>query len=153
MKKTTKSKRNKSKKKQDHRPILIPTAALDKLQRLPNPHNTNCVALYLFYLKQCVRQKTNQIWCDNSYVAGKIGEDGERKGLKWSTGRVKRTKSQLVKMGFIKVIQSQDKKGHFDKKYIEVRFFASKMAIEKEQYLSTLDNYVEEFAYWLNYFC
>jgi len=148
-------KRKKSKhkaKKQDHRPILIPPAALDVLLRLPAPHNTNCVCLYIFYLKKCVRDKTNRIWCNDSYVAGKIGEKGERKGLKWDIGRVKRTKAQLVKLGFIKVIQSHDTKGHFAKKYVEVKFYASKMKIEKEQYLSTLDDYAEEFAHWVNHF-
>ena len=149
----SKPSKHKSKKKQDHRAILIPPAALAKLLKLPTPHNTNCIALYLFYLKKAVQDKTNRIWCNDSYVAGSIGDDGERKGLKWAVDRVKRTRQQLIKLGYIEVIQSHDKQtGHFDKKYIEVKFFPSKMAIEKEQYLSVLDEYAEEFTYWVNYF-
>lgn len=154
LKKTRKKKsksKSKRKKKQDHRPILIPTAALNELLKLPTPHNTNCVVLYLFYLKKAITDKTNRIWCTDSYVAGRIGRDRKRKGLKWDKGRVAETKRQLVKLKYIKIIQlqkSRDERGHFGKNYIEVKYYASKMKIEKAEYVHQLDELVEE-AYQL----
>jgi hypothetical protein len=141
-----------SKKKREYRNILIPPAAIDKLQKLQPPHNTNCIVLYLFYLKKCIRDGTNRIWCDDGYVAGQIGKDGERKGLKWDMGRVSKTKQKLVKLGFIKVIQSRDKYGHFNKKYIDVKHYAKRQTIEKQRYLAVLDEYAEEFFHMVHYF-
>lgn len=139
-------------KKQDHRPILIPTAALNKLLKLSAPYNTNCPVMYLFWMKECIRQKTNRIWCTDSYMAGRIGEDGERKGLKWAITRVKRTKAKLIEVGYGKIVQMRGAKGHFSKSYIEVKYYPSRMKIENEEYLRILDEDAEEFAYWINYF-
>jgi len=148
--KPPKSKKHKRKSKQqtqDHRSLLIPPESLQKMLNLPTPHNTNCIAMYNFVLKEGIRQKTNKPYCTDNFIAGK-----KRKGLKWDLGRVKTTKRWLIKLGLIREVQERDAKGHFKKKYLEIVYFPSKFTIENAEYLNQLDEDVEEFAEWCNTF-
>jgi hypothetical protein len=135
-------KKKPSKKKQDHRGVYIPYVALNKLFALTK--NYNCITLYVFYLKTAVRQKTNQIWSNNNFAA---------KGLRWDRDRVRITKNQLVEAGYIKIIwpkgKSRDEQGHFSKNYIKLKYYPSKMVIEKEEYLRQLDEYERQFDFYM----
>lgn len=143
MTKKKKTKHKRRKHKQDHRPIQLPTIAVRKLEQLPPPHNANCIALYLFYLRKAVLDKTNRIWCTDNYVA---------EGLQWAINRVKHSKRLLVEMKYIRVIQKHDSAGHFAKSYVEVRYYATKMKIEKESYLRMRDKDAEELFDWVKAF-
>ncbi|MBW8042450.1 MAG: hypothetical protein FVQ85_20980 [Planctomycetes bacterium] len=144
-----KKKKKKKRKKQKRWSIIIPVPELDKLQKLPTPHNTNCIALYAFYLKTAIKQRTNRIWCEDRFVSGVTGDDGERLGLKWSIDRVKRTRQQLMEVGLVEIVQSRDEDGRFGKKYIKLPFYPKKETLDNEELRRILDERTESLCKFL----
>ncbi len=142
-----KPKKPKAKREPDGRGSYIPFPALNKLLKLTNHF---CVKQYLFYMKVGIIQKTNQIWSNNNHVA---------KSLKCDKDRVRISKNQLIKAGYITIIYKRGKRGRFGQSYIKLKHFPSKFVIEKQEYLRQLDEYerqldqdVEDFAEWCDAF-
>ncbi len=134
---------HKSFREKYNRMICIPAAASDDLDRLPTPLNTNCHHLYIFYLKNGIRQKTNSPRCQDGYTA---------KGINWSTGRVQRAKAELVKLKFIEVKQAHGDKGHFGKAYIVLKYYPRKTTVETEEFIQLIEDLENEFVEWINVF-
>lgn len=93
--------------------ISISMKAMNKLFGLSGRLNAICTSLYVFYLLEANKQKTNIIWCNNRYAA---------KGLKCSVGTIVKYKKLLVELKLISLlIQKRPKRGRFGKTYILIK--------------------------------
>ena len=92
--------------------IYITKTTLDRLKDEPN--SGDCLALYAWYCYTAVWQKTNIVWANVSYMV---------KITKWSIGKVRKIRGQLLKLKLIEDIQKRDEDGNFSKRYVRVLYF------------------------------
>jgi len=92
--------------------VYITKTTLDRLKDEPN--SGDCLALYAWYCYTAVWQKTNIVWANVSYMV---------KITKWSIGKVRKIRGQLLKLKLIEDIQKRDEDGNFSKRYVRVLYF------------------------------
>jgi uncharacterized phage protein (TIGR02220 family) len=113
----------------ENRVIILTIETLERLQGFKGHDGT--LDLYLFYYKMAKKQKTNQVYCTNSYVAD---------GLFWSVDKVIKVKKTLIDMGLIEMIKEFDPatkkiKGHYVKvNYIFSSHNSKSQSMEKPEY-------------------
>lgn len=105
----------------EFRPIVIPKATMDAL--LEEENSLNLMGLYMFYYYTAIWQKTNQPRATNTYVAN---------GLNVGTGKVKRLRQDLIRLGLIEEIKKRDPNtkriiGH----YIKVKYYSKSQGCQK----------------------
>ena len=113
----------------ENRVIMLTIETLERLQGFKGHDGT--LDLYLFYYKMAKKQKTNRVYCTNSYVAD---------GLFWSVDKVIKVKKTLIDMGLIEMIKEFDPatkkiKGHYVKvNYIFSSHNSKSQSMEKPEY-------------------
>ena len=93
-------------------------------------HPGDCIALYTHYLFASRRQKTNSVWANRNY---------SKKGLGWGSDKVKRTNEELEGLGLIKIRRERDKKGKYEKRYIEIKYIPTIAGLNSSDLKPTVD--------------
>lgn len=95
--------------------------------------NPDSLILYLFYIKCCDYQKTNQVWATDTFC---------KKGIGFGDVRFNRAKKALKELGFVEIIPTKDEKGKFSKFYIKVNYKwkdSSKETLLNQQSIQSCD--------------
>ena len=99
--------------------LAINVITLDRIFQLNDC--SNCLALYVFYCKTTLWQKTNIIKANDLYV---------KKSLKWGIDKITRTKKTLKENGFIETVQRREN-GKVKGWYIKVNYLVSEKCIKE----------------------
>lgn len=91
--------------------VIINKTTLDRLCQLENAGD--CIALYVFLYKTGKWQKTNTVKANNTYI---------QKCLKWSKGRVEKTKNILTEQKFIQRVVRRGENGKIKGWFLQVNY-------------------------------
>jgi hypothetical protein len=120
-----------------NRPITIDdTISHVILNKVPQREREAAMALYWFYYRHSILQRTNRVWCQNRFISG-IDSEGNKteKGLGWGEDKIARTRKTLQSHGLIRVLQKHDDRGRFrSKSYVEVVHYKSRESVELSQW-------------------
>lgn len=95
----------------EYRPIVIGYSTDKSLISIEKKVRADAIALYYFYYRTAVWQKTDKVWCTEPYAL---------KGLGISKSRFREAKRALKDKGLILQLKPRDEDGAFAKPYIQV---------------------------------